>query len=160
MSEQWVASQAANIKTYFYLGQIVLGALLVAGLFWGRRRNPETGFRLREAERLKNATFARFPAPIEPETPLRKAAREARNRRKDPPLQLEGISLDGAPHQILGVAANASAPEIQRAWRELMKRYHPDLVGRPGSREWVDAQRIAEAINNAKEAMVERRKRS
>ena len=27
-----------------------------------------------------------------------------------------------------------------------MKRYHPDLVGPPGSREWKDAQKIAEEI--------------
>jgi hypothetical protein len=39
-----------------------------------------------------------------------------------------------------------------------MKRYHPDLVGRPGSREWKDAQRIAEAINRAKEELAPRRR--
>ncbi len=36
-----------------------------------------------------------------------------------------------------------------------MKRYHPDKIGPAGSREWKDAQRIADAIIKAKEEMIE-----
>ena len=72
------------------------------------------------------------------------------------PLQLEGIRVDGPPHEILGVQPGAGAEEIQRAYRERMKQYHPDKVGPPGSREWNDAQKIAEAINRAKSELLKK----
>ncbi len=71
-------------------------------------------------------------------------------------MRLTGIRIDGAPHEILGVSPQASPEEIQSAYRSLMKRYHPDRVGRPGSREWNDAQQIAEAINRAKELLLKK----
>lgn len=37
-----------------------------------------------------------------------------------------------------------------------MKRYHPDHVGRLGTREWKDAQKFAEALIRAKEAMTKK----
>jgi DnaJ-domain-containing protein 1 len=56
--------------------------------------------------------------------------------------------------------SHAIEVQIQSAYRELMKRYHPDRVGRPGTREWQDAQGIAEAINRAKRDLLARAKRS
>ena len=73
-------------------------------------------------------------------------------------LLISGFSFQGAPHEILGVQKNASESEIRKAHRELMKRFHPDKVGRPGSREWVDAQKIAEALNSARETLLLARK--
>jgi DnaJ-class molecular chaperone len=70
------------------------------------------------------------------------------------PLQLAGIRIDGLPHEILGVSARATEVEVQSAYRELMKLYHPDKVGRPGTREWNDAQKIAEALNSARKKML------
>jgi DnaJ-class molecular chaperone len=87
-------------------------------------------------------------------------AQKQKSRKKGPPLLLSGISLDGPAHEILGVKVNATNSEVQKAWRDLMKRYHPDKVGRPGSREWSDAQRIAEAINQAKDEMTQRRRKA
>jgi DnaJ-class molecular chaperone len=76
-------------------------------------------------------------------------------KKRQSPLQLSGIRIDGAPHEILGVQAKASEAEVQSAYRELMKLYHPDKVGRPGTREWNDAQKIAEALNTARKSMID-----
>lgn len=150
------------IKDYFYLGQILLGSLLLAGLLFTRRNKQASGFKLREADRLKDHIFSRFPGPVDLNAAKEHArAQRGRNARpKKPTLLLGGISIDGPAHEVLGVKVDASKAEVQKAWRELMKRYHPDKVGRPGSREWADAQRIAEAINGAKEEMVERRRKA
>lgn len=43
------------------------------------------------------------------------------------------------PHAVLGVARNASPDEITRAYREQMKRYHPDRVADLGE----DLQKVA-----------------
>jgi hypothetical protein len=39
-----------------------------------------------------------------------------------------------------------------------MKRYHPDVVGRPGTREWKDAQKIAESLTAARDSLLKNRK--
>lgn len=75
------------------------------------------------------------------------------------PLLLEGFRADAPAHEVLGVRSDASEQEIQRAYRELMKRYHPDKVGAPGSREWKDAQDIATRIAAARDALLSARKR-
>jgi hypothetical protein len=148
-----LASNPEGLKSIFYLGQVFLGSLLVVGLVFSRRK--PSSFKLRESDRLKDHVFSRFPGPVDEQ------ARKAHaKKRKVPPLLLSGISIDGPAHRILGVREDASPSEVQKAWRELMKRYHPDKVGRPGSREWSDAQRIAEAINQAKEEMVDRRRKA
>jgi hypothetical protein len=142
----------AQLKQLFYFGQIVIGALMV-GAYWVLRKPkyPDSGFKTREGDpSVRRAQAGARPALQQPD-PLA----EARMRRHEP-LRLAGIRIDGEPHEILGIAATSGTPEIQRAYRELMKRYHPDIVGRPGSREWTDAQRIAEAINRAKEEMLKR----
>lgn len=142
-----------KIRTLFFWGQLLAGAIVVWALLKFFRSEEDSAFRLRESERLKGRkTGSRAPGM--------ESLADARMKSKPraAPLQLEGIRLDGAPHEILGVSAQATAPEIQKAYRDLMKRYHPDRVGSPGTREWTDAQRIAEAINNAKEQLLKGRK--
>lgn len=73
------------------------------------------------------------------------------------PLQLEGFRFDGAAHEILNISKDADEKTIQKAYKELMKRFHPDKVGRSESREWKDAQKIAEKLNLAREEMLARR---
>lgn len=103
---------------------IQIGILLgIFFLVWrGARKNSESRFRYREADRKPNKT--------------------AKKR-----LLLEGIRLNGTPWEILGVSRDASAREIQRAYREMMKRYHPDKIGH-------EATEIAAALNRAKEEML------
>jgi hypothetical protein len=143
-----------SVKSLFYWSQIGLGALFAVYILWFRNRERPSGFRTSEADKKK---------PIRPtrgtSTPNSDPLAHARIQPKPEPMRLTGIRIDAAAHEILGVSPRATPEEIQRAYRELMKRYHPDLVGRPGSREWVDAQRIAEAINRAKEQMLGSKKR-
>lgn len=144
-------SDPEKVRSYAYLVQAGFGGLVIAVLFWLRQRETPSGFRVREADLkrdIKNAV-GKKPQAIA-EDPLA----NARYSKKAEPLRLSGISIQGEPHQVLGVSANASEQEIRTAYRELMKQYHPDRIGRPGTREWKDAQGIAEAINVAKEKML------
>ena len=137
-----------QIRHFFYLGQILLGAaFLGVGWLFIRPKESESGFKLREADRK--------PVPGEPtKTVIAPDALANARIQKAVPLSLPGIRIVGSPHEVLGISPGASKDQVQRAYRELMKRYHPDKIGRPGSREWKDAQKIAEALNLAKEKML------
>ena len=108
-------------------------------------RTPKSRFKLREADRLKNGSvFDR-----KSDTPT-----------EDRTLYLPGIQINGAPHEILGVSKNATASEVKKAFRNLMKHYHPDKTGESGSDEWQEMQKIAAALNRAKAEMLKNRGRS
>jgi DnaJ-domain-containing protein 1 len=137
------------LSGHFGLVQVAISAFFI--LLWFRARaNAETKsrFKLREADR--NLKFARGEAAT--------AAANQAPKKKDP-LRLDGIVMDGAPHEVLGISALASEPEIQKAYKDRMKRYHPDRLGPPGSREWTEGTAIAESINRARIAMLERLKK-
>lgn len=135
-------------KSFFFSSLWVLGGLFAIFSWLLRPKSPESGFKVREYELKKKKP--RYSSPE-----LDQLA-NAKMQQKSP-LLLEGLRLDGTPHEILGVAANASQEQIQQAYRNLMKRYHPDRVGRPGSREWNDAQKIAEKINQAKDQLLKKK---
>ena len=62
---------------------------------------------------------------------------------------------DAKPHQILGVAKNASLEELRRAWMALAKEHHPDqLIAKGMPAEFVQnaTDRLAR-INRAYELM-------
>ena len=63
---------------------------------------------------------------------------------------LPGINLDGEPHQVLGIEAHASKQDILRAFRKLMKMYHPDKT------RSAESNAIAQKIIEAKDAMLKR----
>ncbi|OFZ21657.1 MAG: hypothetical protein A2X94_07860 [Bdellovibrionales bacterium GWB1_55_8] len=126
---------------------------VLAGVVWLLRapKEPESKFRNFEANR------PRAPRGNQPNGPIDGAGlAQAKMKRFEGVLRLEGIRIDGSPHEVLGISAAATPAQVQKAYRELMKRFHPDRVGRPGSREWTDAQIIAEAINRAKEALLKK----
>lgn len=52
-------------------------------------------------------------------------------------------------HDVLGVAADASASEIKQAYRRLMKEHHPDRVAGLGEAEQAQAEERSKAINRA-----------
>jgi hypothetical protein len=137
-----------GMKRLLYIAQIALGVAFAFVLF-RLRSSDKSGFAVREADLKKSSGKGTHPKPKGPDLASARIERKA-------PLALEGIRIDGPPHEVLGVAPGATEEEIQRAYRERMKRYHPDKIGRPGSREWSDAQKIAEAINRAKEELVKR----
>ena len=126
----------------------IIAVIVTAAWLALRRRPTESGFRVREADRKLPPGGAKASAGKD-------ELAHAKLKRHEP-LQLGGIRIDGLPHEILGVSCSASPEMIQKAYRELMKLYHPDKIGRPGSREWNDAQKIAEALNRAKDALSKR----
>ncbi|MGK5083678.1 J domain-containing protein [Bdellovibrionota bacterium FG-1] len=138
-------------RHFFYLLQIGVGALFFA-LFWlFRKPSLSSRFAVTEADLLAQ----KKKMPKKQESPPSKLA-DARIERKVP-LGLSGIRIDGPAHEILGVSPGASAQQIQQAYRERMKQYHPDKIGTQGSQQWRDSQKIAEAINRAKEEMLRAR---
>lgn len=140
-----------NPRETFYLLQVGLGVVFV-WVAWKlfRGREPQSGFRVREADRRKGFR------PREKAAELGSDLGRQKKPKTTPPLQIEGIRIDGKPHEILGISENASKKEIQAAYMACMKRYHPDQVGRPGSREWIDAQKIAAALNQARNELLAR----
>ena len=132
----------------FVIGQAGIAlVVLLAVLRFFKQQDGESQFKLREADRPKPSATS----PTEAQAKLADARMKS-NR----PLQLSGISITGAAHEVLGISSQATEAEVQKAYRDLMKRYHPDAVGRPGTREWQDAQKIAERINSAKTEMLEK----
>lgn len=135
------------LSGHFGAVQIAISVIFI--LFWLNARNraeSRSAFKLREADR--GLKFKRGASET--------AAANAPAKKE--PLRLDGIVKDGAPHEVLGISALASEAEIQKAYKEKMKRYHPDRLGPPGSREWEEGTAIAEAINRARDAMLERLK--
>jgi DnaJ like chaperone protein len=73
---------------------------------------------------------------------IRRRATRARAARAQPPAAAGNDPSSDAPwdpHAILGVARGASAEEIATAYREQMRRYHPDRVAHLGE----ELQRLA-----------------
>jgi hypothetical protein len=56
---------------------------------------------------------------------------------------------DTSPYEILGIAVDASAQEIQQAYRELVKKYHPDRVTHLGEEFRLIAEQRMQKINEA-----------
>ena len=127
-----------KIKSLFLMSQIGIALAIIGLVFWFKNKSTSSSFKLREADRIKK--------PNEKST--------GKSTQREPP-RLTGFKLNSPAHEILGISPHATIKEIQKSYREMMKRYHPDKVGRPGSREWNDAQKIAEAINRAKEEMLQ-----
>jgi hypothetical protein len=156
-------AEPEKVRSYAYMIQIGFGGLVIAAVYWLKQRETPSGFKVREADLKRDLKTAIGKKPGEisgpASSPMDDPLANARYAKKAEPLRLSGISVHGEPHQILGVRAQATEQEIRAAYRELMKQYHPDRIGRPGTREWQDAQGIAEAINVAKEKMLAALKR-
>ncbi|HEY7498382.1 MAG TPA: DnaJ domain-containing protein [Vicinamibacterales bacterium] len=51
-------------------------------------------------------------------------------------------------YDVLGVSPDAGADEIKRAYRQLARRYHPDISGDERSTAFVEAARAYEVLND------------
>jgi DnaJ-domain-containing protein 1 len=134
------------MRQRIYLAIFALGFILVAlAILFRRLGLSGTGFKVRESDRNRGRSSG-----VD-------ALGNAKQARKADPLQLSGFRFDGEPHEILGIAPNATKQEIQDAYHERIKRFHPDKIGKPGSREWNDAQQIAARINEARKTLLARK---
>jgi len=66
--------------------------------------------------------------------------------------------LGGEPHEILGVSLNCSKEDIMKAYKQKMKLYHPDVVAHKGEEYQKWAKELSIKIQNAKEALLKKRK--
>lgn len=55
--------------------------------------------------------------------------------------------------QILGITKAATVPEIQKAWKRLIRQWHPDVCKEP------DAKKMSQALNEAKDFLLDPLKR-
>ena len=138
--KEWVSQN-------FYFIQITIGVFFIAMLLLTRLKNEsKSQFKIREADlKSKNRT-----------TQSKQDLANAKIKNKNPVYLLTGIRIDGKPHEVLGISAQAHEDEIQKAYRELIKRYHPDKVGKPESQEWYDAQKLADALTKARNEMLQK----
>lgn len=128
----------------FTILQVILG---VAGVLFilsllSRKQN-DSNFKKREADREDLKRILLQGDRLE----------DAKFEQKTPKL-LTGIRLDQSPHDILGIPENASIEQIHQAYRELMKRYHPDKIASQDTPQWKEAQKIAESINQARDELL------
>jgi DnaJ-domain-containing protein 1 len=123
---------------------LLLFTVALFGLFaWWNRKSGASQFGTRESERNRSQSN---------EKTKRQEERKA-------PLLLPGFNPGASHHEVLGVAADASPKKINAAYRELMKRYHPDLFsGRP-LEEQAAVKRFAQQIIAAKEALLKKAKK-
>lgn len=148
MAEIWQAWSPEERRTIFFGSIAVVGGFLIWRL--SRARDAQIGgsqFKLREADRPKK-TFAAGPDVLA----------EAQYAPRKKPLLLTGIRLDVPAHELLGVSAQASETQVQAAFREQIKRYHPDKIAPPGTPQWQEASRVAQALQEARDQMIARLK--
>lgn len=140
-------------RAQMFINFQVVGLGLLA--YWAYRRHRQASssqFGSREYERPLSSRVDPRNARA---THLRgdQSLADARLAKKEA-LLLEGFSLEGLPHQILGVHPDASPAEIQAAYLARMKQYHPDKMATPDTEDWQIAQMIASKINEARQAML------
>jgi len=126
---------------------IVIAILFLVWMFF-RSNRPRSNFRTREADR-SDLDRVLNSGPDLAQAKLRRRAPEA-----PPPLSLPGIRLEGAPHEILGVPENASEAEIMRAYKDAIKRFHPDTLQGKSQEQMKFYQEASARINDAKNRML------
>lgn len=165
------------------MGRLVISALLVAAVYlWLRARHiPELQERgLRFPPMLLALLYLLSPVDLVPDAGAvgflddilillsvwwwaRQQARSPHQGEKEPEDSNRGQKAPGAtaeaeqrwdPYKVLGVERGASREQIARAYREQMKRYHPDRVADLGKelqevahRKTIEIQRAYEELN-------------
>jgi DnaJ-domain-containing protein 1 len=147
------------VSQHFIKIQVVLfvsGVLVAFKLLQGKQTS--TQFKSREADRndlerlrrggpdLAQAKIARAKPTANPASnPAHSAS---------PPLSLPGIRLSGLPHEILGVAEDASEADVLKAYKESIKRFHPDRIQGQAKEQLQFYQEASAKLNQAKEDLI------
>jgi len=130
----------ANLFSQFQVAILVLAGLMI--LMFQKNRG-QSQFRKREADREDlDRLIKSAPKPASRPAPA------------PPPLRLPGIRLEGEPHEILGIDATASESEIMNAYKEAIKRYHPDRIQGQAQEQLQFYQDASAKINAAKDTLI------
>ncbi len=143
---EWIARNFETIQK----GILILG--LLSALWFLRIRQNPSQFRAREADRSDLDRFLNSS----PESGRSSRAPGPRKNRPPPPLLLPGIRLTGEPHEILGIPENSTELEILRAYKEAIKRFHPDTIQGSAREQMRFYEEASARINDAKETMIRR----
>jgi DnaJ-domain-containing protein 1 len=120
------------------VGVFLLSVFALKALF-GPKNSSQ--FRVREWEKRTN------PESRDPKMERPKAA----------PLRLTGYREGISPEELFGLKGQFTAREIDRAYRELMKQYHPDVFSRSGLEgARAEAVRISARINEARQTLLKK----
>jgi DnaJ-domain-containing protein 1 len=127
--------------------------IFIAGIFiWFRYlqggEQERSKFRVREADRTDLNRLREGPG-------LADAKLQKKNQTPPPqPLSLPGIRLVGEPHEILGVKEDASEAEVMKAYKDSIKRFHPDRIQGEAKEQMYFYEQASAKINQAKEDML------
>ena len=111
--------------------------------------NKKSQFKVREADRTD---FNRLRSG--PDLAQAKLKNPKVKTPSPPPLSLPGIRLEGEAHEILGVAEEASEIEIMKAYKDAIKRFHPDRIQGQAQEQLQFYQQTSAKLNQAKVDML------
>ena len=127
--------------------------LFIVGVFVCLRMLSSTQsrshFRAREADRSDLTKLREGPDLAEAKLRPKHAPKS-----EMPPLALPGIRLSGEPHEILGVDEDASEVEIMRAYKDAIKRFHPDRIQGQAKEQIQFYEQASAKLNQAKDDLL------
>ena len=146
MNLQWIAAHFEKLQIFLMI------AVLIIGYFSMRSREENSKFKVREADRTDLDRLKQGEN-------LAEAKIERRQKPSPHLLGLPGIQMNGEPHEILGIRADASEFEIMKAYKEVIKQYHPDRIQGQAQEQMQFYQEASAKINQAKEIMLQKLRR-
>jgi DnaJ-domain-containing protein 1 len=144
----WVAQHFDKLQI------IILAVVIFTALLMVKNRGTSSQFKVREADRKDLDQLLKTKTDLA----NAKLAKKRPSAPPPPPLELPGIRLSGEPHEILGIGENADSSEIVRAYKEAIKRFHPDRIQGQAQEQLQFYQEAAAKLNQAKEAMLKKRR--
>ncbi len=140
------------ISQHFVKIQWLIGGASIV-VFWTllKSGSNQSQFRVREADRKDLNRLKKGPDLAQAKLQSRKPAPPPA-----PPLALPGIRLSGEPHEILGVDENATEAEVMRAYKEAIKRFHPDRIQGQAQEQLQFYQQASAKLNQAKDDLLKR----
>lgn len=132
----WIAEHFQHLQIAFLL---FLALLVVLAL---REKTQSSQFKTREFEK---------PAPV------RNSKLKSHSKPPSAPLALPGINLTGTAHEILGLKPNATEIEILAAYKEAIKRYHPDKIQNASMDQIAFYQEATTVINRARDELLRKK---
>ena len=130
-------------------GVLILGILFCIRIL--RSGSKQSQFRVREADRTDLNRLKSSSDLAQAKLPKPKVATPP-----PAPLALPGIRMTGEPHEILGVDENATEADVMKAYKEAIKRFHPDRIQGQAKEQLQFYQEASSKLNSAKEAMLKR----